>query len=240
MNKINIYKSLQELAQKFGDYLVEITSGSKTKNIALCGGSTPKILFDYLAEKYPAANIWRNIHLYWGDERCVAPDNDDSNFKITKERLLDKIKIAEKNIHRILGEANPALEAVRYGNEINKGLPTQNRLPSFDLVILGIGDDGHTASIFAHQMEFLDSQNICEVSEHPVSGQKRITLSGRVINNSKEVAFLVSGKNKKEIVSEILNQTGNWKTYPASFIKPVDGNVKWFLDESAAKNYKRQ
>ena len=234
MNKINIYKNPHDLAQKFGDYLAEFLQGQQSKYLALSGGSTPGLLFDYLADKYASSPIWQKTHIYWGDERCVPPDNDDSNFKMTQNHLLGKITMPANNIHRILGEENPTKEAVRYGKEIAANLPSKKGLPSFDLLILGLGDDGHTASIFPDHMELLDSPNICEVARHPSSGQKRITLTGKTINNAREIAFLVTGANKSDKVAEIINQTGKCKRYPAFYIKPDHGRLQWFLDEAAA------
>ena len=232
--KIKIFSNQKELARNFGDYFYELSSKNKKTNVALSGGSTPRILFDYLAVNCSDSTFWENIHLYWGDERCVPPVADDSNYKMTKEHLLDKIEIPVKNVHRILGENNPAVEAKRYSDLLLKNLSVKNNLPVFDLVILGIGNDGHAASIFPHQMELLDSENICDVAEHPVSGQKRISLTGKVINNAKEIVFLVTGENKKQKTFEIIHKTGNWKTYPAYHIKPLSGKISWFLDAAAA------
>jgi len=235
MIKIQIFKTPVETAGKCGDYLIKLADGIKPFNIALSGGSTPKLLFNYLAEKYSESTVWQEVHFYWGDERCVPPDDEESNYKMTKDFLFDKIQIPAANIHRVFGENNPEREAVRYSSEIKENLPQSNGLPLFDLVILGMGDDGHAASIFPHQIELLESQNICEVAEHPVSGQKRITLTGKVINNAKEIVFLVTGENKKEKVSEIRNHNGKWKTYPASLINPIDGKLTWYLDKAAAE-----
>lgn len=234
MNNINIFKSAQEAAQNFAEHFIKQARQSTKFSVALSGGSTPKLLFDWLAENYSDPALWQNIHLYWGDERCVSPDDDESNFKMAKKHLLDKIDIPVQNIHRILGENNPVDEVKRYAGELLENLPVKSELPVFDLIILGLGDDGHTASIFPNQMELLTSDNICEMAEHPISGQKRITLTGKVINNAREIAFLVTGENKKQKIFEIINKTGNWKNYPASHINSANGNLSWFVDKAAA------
>lgn len=231
--RIYSFPTAEITAQRFGDYLIEKARGREIFNCALSGGSTPKLLFDYLAQKYPEPYHWEHIHLYWGDERCVPPSHAESNYLMTKEALLDKVQIPAGNIHRVRGEDDPAKEAKRYADVLTQRLPEHNFAPVFDLVILGMGTDGHTASIFPHQMELLQSEEICAVATHPESGQQRVTLTGKVINHAKEVIFLVTGANKKEKIHEILHQTGNWESYPASHIAPEDGELVWFVDDAA-------
>lgn len=230
---LKIYDTPKETAEAFGDYLMECAQGKEAFHCALSGGSTPKILFDYLSAKYSDSALWAAIHFYWGDERCVPPTDDESNYKMTKERLFDKATIPEENIHRILGEADPAEEAERYGQLLLEQMPTKKGLPVFDMVILGMGEDGHTASIFPNQMELLSVETVCDVATHPDSGQKRVTLTGPVINTSKEVVFLVTGESKKTKIKEIFEKSGNWHEYPAAHIHPEGGTLKWFVDKPA-------
>ena len=229
---LKIFKDPKSTAEAFGDYLVKLVDESSSFHCALSGGSTPKLLFKYLAERYASSDIWEKLHLYWGDERCVPPDDEESNYKMTNDLLLSKVPIPAANIHRVRGEDDPADEAKRYGNELMQ-MDQHNGLPFFDLIILGMGDDGHTASIFPHELELKDSQDICAVATHPTSGQHRVTLTGPVINAAKEVIFLVTGAGKKEKLSEILDQRGGWKSYPASYIKPLSNQLSWFVDEAA-------
>ena len=230
--KVNVYDSQGAVAKEFADFLVAFAKERQQCTVALSGGSTPKALFQLLAtDTYREEVPWENIHFFWGDERCVAPDHSESNFKMTKDFLFDEVPVPEGNIHRILGENEPAEEAVRYGQEINEVCADRNNLPQFDLVILGMGDDGHTASIFPHQMELLKDENICAVAEHPESGQNRVTLTGPVINNASTIAFLVTGAKKAEKVAAIFNQTEGHEAYPASHI--AGENLYWFLDEDA-------
>lgn len=233
--KTNISKTPQAVAEAFADHLVAKTKSKSPLNVALSGGSTPKILFDLLAASHGQDIDWSGIHFYWGDERCVPPTDSDSNYKMTVDHLLSKVDFPEKNIHRVLGENDPFGEAVNYGKQIEANLPSVNGLPQFDLIILGMGGDGHTASIFPHEIELLDSDNTCEVATHPESGQKRITLTGKVINNAIEVCFLVTGAGKTEKIDEIFHQTGDWKSYPASYIQPEAGELIWFMDDAAAE-----
>ncbi|WP_299536212.1 6-phosphogluconolactonase [Ulvibacterium sp.] len=230
-----IYKDKNEVAQEFSKFLADLVKGKDIFHVALSGGSTPKIVFDVLASDFADGIDWAKIHFYWGDERCVPPTDDQSNYKMTVEHLFSKIGLAEENIHRILGEAEPLREAYRYANLLEINLDRISGIPQFDLVILGMGDDGHTASIFPHEIGLWDASEHCVVATHPESGQKRITITGQVINIAKEVAFLVTGNNKAEKVREIIQREGNYTNYPASLVSPTSGNLRWFLDQAAAQ-----
>jgi 6-phosphogluconolactonase len=228
-----IQTSANATAHAFAEYIFEKQTKATQLTIALSGGSTPKLLFDILSKEYTERIDWNKIHLFWGDERCVAPTDDQSNYKMTLEHLISKVAIPEANVHRILGENNPEIEAERYSNLLKTELEQANGLPQFDIIMLGLGEDGHTASIFPHQMELLTSEKVCAVATHPDSGQQRVSLTGQVINNAIDVCFLVTGVNKAEKVEEIMHQTGTYKNYPAYYIQPASGNLIWFLDEAA-------
>ena len=232
MNK-KVFDTPQAVAEGFAADFVALVNAHDSLTVALSGGSTPKILFDLLAEKH-ADLSWNKVHFYWGDERCVPPNDAESNYKMTVDHLLSKIDIPEGNIHRVKGELDPTEETKAYGEQIDQNLPAANGLPQFDLVILGMGGDGHTASIFPHEIELLNEENTCALATHPESGQKRVTLTGGVINNAKNICFLVTGAGKTEKVDEIFHQSGDWKSYPASYIKPAEGALTWYMDEAAA------
>jgi len=225
----HIFKNNQEVATAFAKYLAQQIAPAKTFNIALSGGSTPKVLFQIVAKQYATTIDWQKVHLFWGDERCVPPDHSESNYGMTKEKLIDHIPIPFVNAHRVLGRRDPAEEAIRYSKEIQWCLPEKEGIPVFDMVLLGMGGDGHTASIFPHQMELLTSPNICEVATHPESGQKRVTLTGKVINQAKQIHFLVTGASKIEKVKAIFNKTEGYKKYPAAHMEKAE----WWMDEAA-------
>jgi len=232
-----IYSSKADLAREFSKWLSEFIDRSKGEiNIALSGGSTPQMIFEELAAFYNDKIDWSRVHFYWGDERCVPPTDMDSNFGMTAELLLSKINVPSENVHRIKGENNPEEEAINYSNLLAESLPKAEGLPSFELVILGMGDDGHTASIFPHQIVLWDDENNCVVATHPDSGQNRISITGKIINNARTVAFLVTGTAKAKKVSEIQNSEGNYSSYPASLVMPSSGQLIWFLDEDAARD----
>lgn len=231
---LKIYKDKQKVAEQFSSYFVDQVKDKGTFHVALSGGSTPKIVFDVLAENFSDKVDWKKVHFYWGDERCVPPSDDESNYKMTVEHLFSKIELPKENIHRILGEKDPKGEALRYANLLEINLDRVEGVPQFDLVILGMGDDGHTASIFPHEIELWDAEDHCVVATHPDSGQKRVSINGKVINTAKEVAFLVTGASKSEKVKAVVEKTEGSEAYPASLVHPASGNLVWFLDEEAA------
>lgn len=230
------FKTKQEVALYFSRYLAIVISSRNEVHIALSGGSTPKIVFDELASNFQEDIDWSEVHLYWGDERCVPPDDAQSNYRMTVTHLLSKIDIPEANIHRIHGERDPSDEADRYATLLTDRLPVKNGIPRFDMVILGMGDDGHTASIFPHEIELWHSARLCEVATHPEIDQKRITLTGQMINNADLITFLVTGKGKADKVKEIIGREEGAEHYPASLVAPTHGKLLWFLDEEAASS----
>nr|WP_298925414.1 6-phosphogluconolactonase [uncultured Allomuricauda sp.] len=232
--ELKIFKDKQEVAQRFSAYFAELVDKKSVFHVALSGGSTPKVVFDVLADEFSSKIDWNKIHFYWGDERCVPPTDDESNYKMTVEHLFSKIDVPKENIHRVLGENEPLGEAYRYANLLEINLDRIDGIPQFDLVILGMGDDGHTASIFPHEIELWNAQYHCTVATHPESGQKRVSINGKVINTAKEVAFLVTGAGKAEKVKAILEKTEGFEVYPASLVNPSSGNLVWFMDEDAA------
>jgi 6-phosphogluconolactonase len=239
--EIKIYDNAAGVTKAFAKHLAQWIEESKTPlfHIALSGGNTPKLLFRYLADNYKNSIEWSKVHFWWGDERMVPPDDDESNYKMTNELLLSQIDIPEGNIHRIRGEEDPPTESVRYGDEIESLVPDKETWPAFDLIILGMGDDGHTASIFPNQMELLHSLDVCEVATHPSSGQKRITLTGKVLNSAKKTAFLVTGENKAKRLQEIFSGPNKGRLLPAFHIHPA-GELFWFVDQAAAGKLEKE
>jgi 6-phosphogluconolactonase len=241
--KIKKFKTPEDLAENLAVKLRD-DSGKKIKlgdhfYIALSGGNTPKLLFKVLA--VPPFNTelkWEGIHLFWGDERCVPPESDESNYGTAKKILIDHISIPEKNIHRIKGEAVPEKETLRYAGEIKKIVPSEKDLPRFDCVLLGLGEDGHTASLFPGKELYAAASEICGVAEKPNPAgstmQKRISLTKNVICNAEQILFLVTGTEKSETLSEIINETITSERFPAANIQNIYGFSEWWIDEQAA------
>ena len=231
-----IFDNLNDLNEDFTSWLKELLSKKENLSIALSGGNTPRSLFRYWATNHAEDIDWSKIKFFWSDERCVWPDDDDSNYKMVKESLFDHVPVSSKNIFRIRGENDPYKEARSYEEMMKNELEAVNDTPQFDVVMLGMGDDGHTASIFPHEMNLWDSNNMCVVATHPKTRQRRISLSGRTINAAKNVAFLVTGAPKDKIVQAVIEDNENAQSkYPAAKVQPMPGNLIWFLDGYAGR-----
>ena len=230
----NTEKLAAALAENFRTAVNQAAKENRDYFVALSGGSTPALLFQKLASLPYRDNIsWQHVHFFWGDERCVPPDHPDSNYGMTRRNLLDHIEIPTENSHRIFGENAPGDEAKRYAGEIRQWLPlTQTGWPEFDWIMLGLGEDGHTASIFPGSAVMEDRDNICAVAIHPATGQQRITLTLPAINHAKRISFLVTGENKAKIVAKVLS--GN-EPLPAALVQPIHGILAWHLDAPAGK-----
>jgi 6-phosphogluconolactonase len=231
-----INRTKEELASTLAEELYQLINGLKKDRVAIAisGGTTPYILFEQWAKHYAEKMPWNKLHFFWADERCVPPTSDESNYGNTKKTLFDKIVIPDQNIHRIMGENKPQQEAERYAKEIASFVEVRNGLPRFDIILLGMGDEGHTASIFPPSMELLTAATTVEATQNPYNRQNRITLTGPVINNATYVYFLVTGKSKTPVVSTIFKKENGFKQFPAAHINPSDGKLIWVLDEEAA------
>jgi 6-phosphogluconolactonase len=239
---VRIFRTPYELAEKFAGELVLMIKQSAEDDmpltVALSGGSTPELLFSILGDHYSNSAPWEFVHFFWSDERCVPPVSPDSNFGMAFRTLFKKIKIPERNIHRIYGEQEPGSEAIRYSDLISDYTNKRDGLPVFDIVLLGLGEDGHTASIFPGMNHLFNSDKICEVTHHPLSHQKRITLTGRIINNAHRIKFLVTGKNKASIIRTVLKKEESALNFPASLIVSLNGSIEWLIDSDAASMLK--
>jgi 6-phosphogluconolactonase len=237
MDNIHIYNTEKLLADAIADYFSNMISDYLQEkdpvNIALSGGNTPLLFFTALTDLKPPIS-WDKTHIYWVDERCVAPDDPQSNYGMTKKYLLDEIDIPPDNIHRIFGEAEPESEVKRYSQEIMREVGSVNYWPVFDWILLGLGGDGHTASLFPGSSLLKTTNSISALAKHPETGQKRVTLTLPILNQGRNISFLVSGSSKTRIIQEILEASNKHSNYPAARIKPVNGIIDWFLDKDAA------
>jgi len=229
---IHTFNSVTELLVSVATDLQKLSEHTNPSHIALSGGSTPKQLFKFLANSAFSDSIhWHTLHFWWGDERCVPVAHEESNYGVAAQLLFEHITIPAKNIHRIRGEADTEKESQRYALEIEQTLPEQARRPCFDWVILGVGEDGHTASLFPNQTDY-QTELSCIVAIHPQSQQKRISISAPVINNAKRVSYLALGSSKQKIVADILSSHD--KCSPAAKIRSTKGLTEWYLDKPAA------
>ncbi len=228
-----IFENKKSIARYIGELFTELSLEKRELNICLSGGSTPKTIFEVLSHEFANKINWSNLRFFWGDERCVPPNHPESNFGMTREHLFDHVAIKTDNIFRVKGELKPKEAVNDYISVIEANVPIIDNTPQFDLLFLGMGSDGHTASIFPYQIELWNSSNSCGLAQHPDTGQFRVTLTGKVINHSKLIIFLVTGEDKAAKVEEIIHQTGNYESYPASLVNR--NRCIWLLDEDAAK-----
>ena len=205
--------------------------------VALSGGETPRTLYRLLARQQFSQKIpWRRVEFYWGDERCVPPDDPASNYGMARDALLKHVPLPEVNVHRVHGEEGAGAAAPAYEMDL-RALAALERpkseLPVFDLVLLGLGGDGHTASLFPHSDALAVEDHFAVATEAP-DGSPRVTLTYPVINAARRVWFLVSGAGKAGMVAEVLEGLTVPEAVPAQGVRPVHGHLTWLLDEAAA------
>jgi len=202
-------------------------------NAVFAGGETPRRMYELLAGK-PYCNTipWAKIHVYWGDERCVPANNKLSNQFMARQSLLDHVPIPETNIHPIVYEGSPRVAAEQYEKILQATF--KNRTPQFDIVLLGLGDNGHTASLFPAT----DVLNIQDqwVSQVYVAEQNlyRVTLTVPILNQAATIVFLVAGSTKAHVVQEVIAGPQDSTRLPAQLIEPIHGELFWLLDQAAA------
>lgn len=237
-NKIHIQPEPELTAEAVARLIVErqklkLIEG-KPLNIAISGGSTPNILFEILAHEYAEKIEWRKIRFFWVDERCVAPNDKESNFGTAYNLLLKNVPIPPENIFNISGNNEPTSEAVRYQHVLQNELPEKGGLPVLDLILLGMGDDGHTASIFPNNLALIHADKAAVFVTHPQTRQQRITLTGKVIANAEQVVFLITGHSKAEVLDSVIHEKGDFERYPAYYIL-ANSQAELYLDEQAAE-----
>ena len=233
---LHIYKDAGELSDAAAAWITEkIQQTLKEKEfftLALSGGETPKKLYQKLAvDPYRNKIEWNKVHIFWGDERVVPPDDERGNAKMAFKNLLNKVTIPAEQIHRINTETDPEESAKVYEKVLHKYF--DRRPTTFDLVLLGMGDDGHILSLFPDSKHLADKMSWV-VADKEQKGMKRITLLPSVVNRSAAIAFLVTGENKATVLKEVLQGSASNK-YPAQLIQPANGELFWFIDEAAGK-----
>ncbi len=224
----------QAVAERWQHLSTEAISARGGFHVALSGGSTPRHLYTTLARApFAAAIDWPHSHIYFGDERCVAPDHADSNYRMASEALLAQVPLRAEHIHRIEGELPPAQAAARYTETLAAQLPaTPDGWPQFDLVLLGIGEDGHTASLFPGT-PIVDVVDTSVAAVHvPRLDAWRVSLTFPVINRARCVIVLAAGAGKRAILQQVLEATGT-PTLPIQRVQPPAG-IHWYLDAEAA------
>jgi 6-phosphogluconolactonase len=230
---VRVYESPEELAEAAAREFVakagEAIEERGRSAVVLAGGSTPKATYGVLARDYAGRIDWSKVHVFFGDERTVPPDHEDSNYRMARETLLDHIRVG--SVHRIRCELPPDEAATAYEQELRDFFGEE--LPRFDLILLGIGADGHTASLFPETPALEVADRWVVSNPVPKLDTNRITLTVPVINAARSVDFLVAGEDKAEALKEILEGDADPRKYPARLIQPP-GGPDWMLDRAAA------
>jgi 6-phosphogluconolactonase len=248
-SQVRIYRDTDELALKAARHFARLadqyTLGCGRFTVALSGGSTPRKMFSLLAaEPFLDTVPWDSIYFFWGDERCVAPDHADSNYRMARETLLDKAPVPAENIFRIPAELpDHDRAAEQYSTTLREFFlsdpeATQTNpagyVPRFDLVFLGMGPDGHTASLFPGTDALYVADRIATANFVPKFNAYRITLTATIINNARNVTFIAGGADKAEALKGVLEGSYRPDVYPSQLIRPRNGTLLWMVDEEAA------
>jgi len=233
-----VYDNPQELAWaaalRFAGMAEQCVSERGKFTVALSGGSTPRAMLALLAQKPFADSLpWNSIYFFWGDERCVPPDHADSNYRMAREALLAKVAVPQENIFRVHAEdQNHEQAADTYSATIRQFFNSET--PQFDLIFLGMGADGHTASLFPGTAALQITDRIAAANFVEKLTAWRITLTAQTINHARQVIFLVAGEEKAAVLKEVLEGKRQPETYPSQLIHPVSQSLLWMLDEAAA------
>ncbi len=236
---IAIYPDIDTLSYEAAQYVVRIAKESIAAHgrftIALSGGTTPTRLYGLLgSEPYSSHIDWNLVHIFWGDERCVPPDSPDSNYHMAQEVLLSKIAIPRHQVHRMPAD-QPDRDAAsqRYTDEMRRIFAT-NDIPDFDLIQLGMGPEGHTASLFPHQASLHETQRLVMPVSVPKPPPDRLTFTPPLLNAARNVLFLVTGSDKAGALQAVLEGAYQPDEYPAQIVRPVNGEVVWMVDKAGA------
>ena len=230
----------QDLFQAAAEEVLRIATDAVAKRgrftMALSGGSTPKNLYTLIAANASAALPWAQMFFFWGDERHVPPDDPDSNYRMAKESLLSKVPIPPGNIFPIPAENQDAVAAAdAYEQTVRKFFALRpGEFPRFDLILLGMGPDGHTASLFPETAALQEKSRLVVANWVEKLKTSRITLTLPVLNAARCVAFLVSGADKAAVLHEVLEGSAPAEKYPSKLVQPTNGKLIWFLDRAAA------
>jgi 6-phosphogluconolactonase len=233
--EIKVVPDMTELVREAADRIVDAARRAIAEkgsfSIALSGGHTPKGLYELLAsEPYRSAIDWPNVEIYFGDERSVPPDSEQSNFRMANEALLSKVPIPRDHIHRIRGEIDPNTAAIEYGQLLKQKFGDGG----LDMALLGMGDDGHTASLFPGTAALHETHHRAVANHVEKLNTWRVTMSAPFLNRSREIMILISGADKAKRAAEVLEGPREPERLPIQMIEPRDGKVTWLLDAAAA------
>ena len=240
---INVFPDKDAIAERMAEIFVELSAEAIAECgvfvAALSGGGTPKPLYERLAQPRFADQIdWAHVHFFWGDERVVPPTDDGSNYKQVNELLLEHVPIPERNVWRVKTEYEPEIAAHDYMRQLEEFALRHHEAgltyPRFDLVLLGMGSDGHTASLFPFSPLCVGTPTLAVSADYDGRPSARVTLTETVFNSARNVYVLVTGEQKAKMVNEVLNGEQDWEARPIQRVSPEDGELVFMLDEAAA------
>lgn len=242
--EVRIFHEVERLSRAAANLFIEQSNHAIRERgrflVALNGGSTPARLFQLLAAEYSKEIDWSNTHIFWGDERCVPPTDAGSNYGQAHKALLSQVPIPDGNIHRVKGELDPASAAKEYGETLKQLSEDDFDFSRFDLVYLGMGEDGHTASLFPNSPVQTTEPVIAVTANYQDRPANRVTLTQLVFNQARMVVFMATGEKKANTLAEVLSDRYNPAQYPAQRIDPKDGQLIWLVDDAAASKLPRR
>ncbi len=236
--RLNIYDSKEKLSEEMTSWMCDLINSTLQDQefftLALSGGETPQMLYKKLAsEEYKEKINWKRVHIFWGDERVIPFDDDRNNAKMAFKNLISQITIPPAQVHKMRVDIEPLFAAKDYENVLQTYFGNTEK--SFDLILLGVGDDGHTLSLFPGSLVVDEKQHWVNAVYNEKQKMYRITLMPSIVNKASRIAFMVTGENKSEILYRIIEGQYEPNVLPAQLIKPENGELHWFLDKNAAK-----
>ncbi len=236
--RLNIYDSKEKLSEEMTSWMCDLINSTLQDQefftLALSGGETPQMLYKKLAsEEYKEKINWKRVHIFWGDERVIPFDDDRNNAKMAFKNLINQITIPPAQVHKMRVDIEPLFAAKDYENVLQTYFGNTEK--SFDLILLGVGDDGHTLSLFPGSLVVDEKQHWVNAVYNEKQKMYRITLMPSIVNKASHIAFMVTGENKSEILYRIIEGQYEPNVLPAQLIKPENGELRWFLDKVAAE-----
>jgi 6-phosphogluconolactonase len=238
IGKLEIVADENALARAAAEHFIAAAKSAKVEkgkfNVALAGGSTPKAMYDLLVSEEMRGRVdWLSIRFYFGDERCVMPEDPESNYGMAREHLFNPLELSEEHIYRMRGEIDPQDAAGEYEDFIKKLMGPH---PAFDLIFLGMGPDGHTASLFPGTLEKIDPDwLVTPVHYEKVRPPNRVTLTPKAINAAHAILLVTGGDSKAAALAQVLTGPRDPNVYPAQILNPEHGTLTWLVDRAAAK-----
>lgn len=225
----------QEAAKEFAAAAAASIGERGLFRVALSGGSTPELFHRHLTGASVRSSIaWGSVRFFFGDERCVPPDHERSNYRLARETLFDPLGIPAANVFRMRGEEQPRHAAAEYETQLRAHVPSESGLPRLDLILLGLGSDGHTVSLFPGTEALAEKGRLTAANFVAKFQEWRLTLTFPCLNATRRILFLVAGEEKSDVAARILRKRGGGRALPASGVKPLSGSVLWLLDRAAA------